>query len=215
MVQRFSELVNDSRYDLYDWDLNKALDFGVLPEGLYTFRVEAQSSNWYLYLGYLAKNICRETVVEQMFAVGEAVEIPAPVAEEPVHVVKDGWVYENMTWYCYSQDTPLTGWQELDGLQYYLKEDGSVTTGWQLVDGQLKLFTGTGALRTGWADTQMGRKYLLSDGSTALGWMYIDGQYYYFNDLGVIQNDHVRTTLNRMAQLQTTPAPDPQQPTEE
>ena len=90
-----------------------------------------------------------------------------------------------------------------------------MTTGWQLVDGQLKLFTGTGALRTGWADTQMGRKYLLSDGSTALGWMYIDGQYYYFNDLGVIQNDHVRTTLNRMAQLQTTPAPDPQQPTEE
>lgn len=208
VLQAYSEQVDESQYDLYDWELNNALDFGALPEGVYTCRVEAECSNWFLYRGELAKRVKRETVAEQVFAVGEDVQIPAPVAEVPVETVKDGWTYEQQTWYCYDRGTPLTGWQQADGVKYYLQADGSVTTGWTLVDGQMKVFTATGALRTGWVDSGMGRQYLLADGTAAHGWMLIDGQYYYFNELGIMVENHVKTTMNQMAMLDLTPAAD-------
>ena len=204
VVQEFTEEVNDSHYDLYDGDLNKTLDFGALPEGLYTLQVEAETYNWHVFRGNLAKRAYRETIARQAFAVGEDVEIPVTAEQPPDQTVKDGWVYENMTWYCYDQGAPVTGWKKADGIWYYLQEDGSVSTDWVLVDGELKLFTGTGAMRTGWVNTKMGRQYLLSDGSAVHGWLQIDGTYCYFNELGVLQEDHMRTTMNRMAQLDNT-----------
>lgn len=204
IVQEFMENVGDSSYDLYDWDLNKALDFAALPEGLYTLQVEAETYNWHMYHGGPAMRVYREMIAEQYFAVGEAVDLPVMAKEAPAPAVKNGWVYENGTWYCFDQGTPLTGWQKVDGILYYLQADGSVSTDWTLVDGQLKLFTGTGAMRTGWVNTKMGRQYLLPNGNTVRGWLQVDGQYYYFNELGVLQEDHMRTTMNRMAQLDKT-----------
>ena len=200
-LQRYTEAVNDSQYDLDDWELNKLLDFATLPEGYYTLKVEAVSCNWYLYHGYLAKNLRPETVVEQIFTVGENVTVPVVAKEAPVMPVKDGWVYENMTWYCYDQGTPVTGWKQDQGAWYYLQADGSVSTGWTLADGQLRLFTGTGAMRTGWVSTKMGRQYLLANGNAAHGWLQVDGSYYYFNELGILQDNHMRNTMTQMAQL--------------
>ena len=201
VLQEFAEKVGDSSYDLYDWDLNKALDFSKLEEGLYTLRVEAETYNWHIYRGDPAKRVYREIIAEQVFAVGENVELPVVAKEAPAPAVKDGWVYENGTWYCYDKGVPMIGWQKADGILYYLQADGSVSTDWTLVDGQLKLFTGTGAMRTGWVNTKMGRQYLRQDGSAVHGWLQVDGEYYYFNELGVLQEDHMRTTMNRMAQL--------------
>lgn len=211
VLQEYVAQVNESSFDLYNWNLNKEIDFGVLPEGLYTCRVVAESCNWYIFRGNLAKRPQKTVLAEQLFAVGETVEIPAPVEQKAVTTVQDGWVYENQTWYCYDKGTPLTGWQRSEGVSYYLQADGSVCTGWTLVEGQLKLFTATGALRTGWLDTKIGRKYLLRDGSDVHGWLQIDGTYYYFDELGIWQEDYMRNTLNRMAQLDTTPAADGQQ----
>lgn len=206
VLQEFTKQVNESSFDLYDWELNKVIDFAALPEGVYTCRIDAESCNWFVFRGNLAKRYHTETVAEQLFAVGEGTVLPAPAEAPPVQTVKDGWIYEDQTWYCYDQGTPLTGWLQADGVWYYLQADGAVTTGWVLVEGQLKLFTGTGALRTGWVDSQMGRKYMLQDGSAAQGWRQINGVYYYFNELGIWQEDYMRNTLNRMAQLDMTPA---------
>ena len=112
VLQQFVKLVNDSQYDLDDWNLNKALDFGALPEGVYTLKVETTASNWYMYRGYRAKDLCQETVTEQLFAVGKDVEIPVMARQLPPPPVKDGWIYENRTWYCFEEGTPVTGWKQ-------------------------------------------------------------------------------------------------------
>lgn len=204
-LQQVVRLVGDSSFDLYNWDMNKVLDFGTLEEGVYQLRIEAQSSNWYAFEGYLAKNLHQQIVDERTFVVGEETALPVQAKEAPVEVYRDGWVYENQTWYCYKDNVPLTGWQEADGIWYYLKEDGSVTTNWELVEGKLLLFSGTGAMRRGWVDSPAGRKYLRSDGTPATGWMKIDGQYYYFDAMGLLQDDYMRTTVSRMANMETVP----------
>jgi hypothetical protein len=205
VLQQFVKLVNDSQYDLDDWNLNKALDFGALPEGVYTLKVETTASNWYMYRGYRAKDLCQETVTEQLFAVGKDVEIPVMARQLPPPPVKDGWIYENRTWYCFEEGTPVTGWKQEDGIWYYLQEDGSVATDWTLVDGSLKLFTATGAMRTGWVNTKMGRQYLYADGTAAHGWLQVDGTYYYFNELGVWQENFLRDTMDQMSRLDLKP----------
>ena len=62
-------------------------------------------------------------------------------------------------------------------------------------------FDDTGAMRTGWVNTRMGRQYLLPNGNMVRGWLQVDGEYHYFDALGVLQEDHMRTTMDRMAQL--------------
>lgn len=212
ILQRYTKPVGDSQYDLDDWNLNWELDFAVLPEGIYTLKVEATASNWYLYRGYRAKNLHQEIVAEQLFAVGKDVQLPVMAKELPAQPVKDGWVYENRTWYCFDKGMPVTGWRQEAGAWYYLQADGSVSTDWTLVDGQLKLFTDTGAMRTGWVSTKMGRQYLLPNGNMVRGWLQVDGEYHYFDALGVLREDHMRTTMDRMAQLdKALYAPAPQE----
>ena len=59
---------------------------------------------------------------------------------------ESGWFVKNGTWYCYENGAPCTGWVTRIGVQYYLKEDGSVTTGTAQIAGQLRHFSATGAL---------------------------------------------------------------------
>lgn len=201
VVQEVAAEVNESSFDLYNWKLNQALALDKLEEGVYTLRVEAEDCNWFIYMGHFAARCDRQTVAEQIFTVGD-VEVPPVEAEaEPEPPVKDGWIYENNTWYCYREGTPLTGWQYADGVWYYLREDGSVSTDWNVVDRKMRLFTATGAMRTGWVKTEMGRQYLLADGTIAHGWLQLDGEYYYFDDFGVWQEDYMRLTINQMSQL--------------
>jgi len=202
-LQQVTTQVNESSFDLYNWKLNQALTLDKLETGVYTLRVEIEDCNWFFHMGHFAARCQKQTVAEQIFTVGEVEAPPVAAAAEPVQTVKDGWVYENDTWYCYREGTPLTGWQQADGARYYLQEDGSVSTGWTMVDKQMHLFTATGAMRTGWVNTEVGRQYLLPDGTIAHGWLQLDGEYYYFDDFGAWQEDHMQTTINQMSRLDT------------
>ena len=87
---------------------------------------------------------------------------------------------------------PRKGWLRSYGVEYYLREDGSVTTGWAKVEGEDRFFSDTGALCVGWLRTQEGVRYSLSDGSFAHGWQIIGNSLYYF-DGGILQTKGERT----------------------
>ena len=126
--------------------------------------------------------------------------LPA-VAEE---VTKNGWYYENDTWYCYKKGVPCTGWIRSAGVDYYLREDGSVMTGWAEVDGQKRLFSSTGAVLTGWVKDQNQTLYLDADSKPVTGWQLIEDQYYYFNEQGVLQDKYIGSALRQLRQLGLT-----------
>ena len=106
--------------------------------------------------------------------------------EEPEETVKDGWVWENRTWYYYEQGVPRAGWFCYHGSDYYLKEDGSVTTGWVQINGKYRYFSRTGSMRTGWIETEAGKLYLMSNGAPAIGERVIDGVRYRFDENGIL-----------------------------
>ena len=62
---------------------------------------------------------------------------------------------------------PLTGWQTVDGKQYYFGEDGSRCSGW--------------------LDTEQGRFYLDEAGALQKGWLELEGKRYYTDEKGILQ----------------------------
>lgn len=100
--------------------------------------------------------------------------------------VPEGWTYENGTWYYRENGLPRSGWICSDGIDYYLREDGSVTTGWAEINGKLRYFSGTGAMRTGWLRTEAGEQYMLRNGVRATGWMDIAGEKRFFDSDGLL-----------------------------
>ena len=74
----------------------------------------------------------------------------------------------------------LTGWQVVDGKQYFYGPDGQPVTGPQTVADRLWLFGEDGALcDAGWQEV-FGKKYYLNDDLTMYtGWLELDGTKYY------------------------------------
>lgn len=164
-------------------EFNDGVDLGSLPEGAYTLSITAEAANSYVTEGVLQTGTSSVELWTAPLLVGgaEAPEVPA-MAED----VKDGWVWENGTWYFYQEGAPRTGWYCHDGVDYYFNEDGSVTTGWAEINGKLRCFTATGAMRTGWVEAEEGVYYMLSNGAAAIGWRQIDGALYFFGSTGIM-----------------------------
>lgn len=55
-----------------------------------------------------------------------------------------GWVEEDGNRFFYDGGIPLTGWQDLDGITYYFRPDGSMATGEEIIDGITYHFTSQG-----------------------------------------------------------------------
>lgn len=231
--QKLQEYVLETdaeEYDLGSYQLNRTLDFSKLPEGEYTCLVQADSRVYYMRGKQLTPAVQTVTLVQQPFRVGEqeqeqpaseevAADVPVPAeaapteptptetvpaAEPAAEPAKNGWYYEQQTWYCYDRGAPRTGWSRSAGVDYYLKEDGSVTTGWATIDGQQRLFTATGALYTGWVKEQDGTKYLDQKGLLVHGWQMIDGAYYYFDEQGLLQESYTGSALRQLRQMGLT-----------
>lgn len=168
---------------------DKEFDTSTLPEGWYTYRILADSINYYAEGGVTAVDQKSLVLLEKPFGVGNVSKKTLQLAQQTPETAKDGWLYEQGTWYCYEKGTALTGWQTADGVSYYLDETGAVTTGWVELDGKKLCFTATGALYTGWIDLEAGRQYLQSDGTPITGWTKIDGEQYYFDHNGIMQRD--------------------------
>ena len=199
------------------------LEFKIhkLEEGSYTCRIQADSVI-YAYAGEkIVKQVDTQLLWEQSFCVAKeekketasaepVVAEVTPVQEQPTEPaaaeepVKNGWYYENQTWYCYKQGVPCAGWVRSAGVDYYLKEDGSVTTGWAVVDGRQRLFTATGAVYSGWLKNQDGVRYLDECGVPVYGWQWIDGAYCRFDEKGFLQKKFVGSVLRQLRQMGMT-----------
>lgn len=143
--------------------------------------LKESAADYYLLKGQPVQNVAEQPQ-------GRKIDLVSRKLEQ-VSTVKDGWHYEQDTWYYYEQGARRTGWVTTDGIRYYLQPDGTVTTGWVEIDGHLRCFTATGAMRIGWMDVEAGRQYLQSDGTPVTGWQDVEGKRYYFDHDGLMQKD--------------------------
>lgn len=79
--------------------------------------------------------------------------------------VSNGWVTDTSgKYYMNAQGQPVTGWNLIDGTQYYFSEDEATL----------------GQMQTGWVERDGSRYYFLKSGDMATGVQSIDGEEYYF-----------------------------------
>lgn len=178
-------------YDLERDTFDKLADFSRLEEGNYTYLIRGDCQNYYLQDGQLCSRTDSAELLREEFSVGEPSKHTQTVVQPRAR--KNGWIYEQGTWYYYEGGTPRTGWFCYQGADYYLREDGSVTTGWATINGKARFFSDTGVMRTGWIETAQGTQYLLSNGVAACGWRTIEGERYFFNENGLLQTSLQQT----------------------
>lgn len=181
LVRRGRQITDDYRVDLDS--VNLGMENLTLTEGIYTLSLYGETAAAYINRGQLQYSHQSALLEQQILVIGN-VELPteARTPEEPAP--KNGWVWEEGTWYRYAEGQPVRGWIREQGIWYYLQEDGAVTTGRATIEEKTYYFTATGAMCTGWVTTEKGVRYLLSDGMAATGWMTIGGSRYYFEETG-------------------------------
>ena len=163
--------------------LNDDLDLSELEDGAYTVTVRAETAAAYISMGQLHYSNKTILLGQQSMLIGNA-EAPARARTAPLKEEKDGWYWENGTWYLYKNNAPQTGWLRDGGVRYYLQADGSVTPGTAKIDGKEYCSSSTGALCTGWITSGFNTGYVLPDGTTAYGWQIINGSRYFFDVQG-------------------------------
>lgn len=87
---------------------------------------------------------------------------------------------------CYLDEDgdPVTGWQTVDGTEYYFHpETQTLHTGWA-DRSDIRCYVLDGLPCSGWTDTPEGRFYLQSDGALRTGWMEANGRRIYLNEQG-------------------------------
>ena len=190
-VVRQRRIADSAAYDLSQF--NEALPLDTLQEGSYTLSLYASTASACVREDALDYSYATCLLKERSLWVGELLRGNLQRNEQPREEspARNGWVWENGIWYYYEAGEPRSGWFRSYGVEYYLKEDGSVTTGWAKVEGQDRFFSDTGALCVGWLRTEDGMRYSMSDGSFAEGWQIIGTSLYYFDD-GIMQTKGTR-----------------------
>ncbi|MEH7118594.1 S8 family serine peptidase [Neobacillus vireti] len=105
---------------------------------------------------------------------------------KPQPAVKNGWKFENGSWYYYVKDVKSTGWVKDAGKWYFLKKDGQMATGWINDRGTWYYLTKSGAMKTGWLLEGGKWYYLNASGAMATGWKYVNGKWYYLYKSGAM-----------------------------
>ena len=92
---------------------------------------------------------------------------------------------------CYHQNGKrLTGWQKIDGRQYYFNEAGVLQFGWFRTDGKWYYSNSAGILfNDGWKVIDGKLYYFNEKGVMLNGWHTIDGQQYCFAPAGYLYTD--------------------------
>ncbi len=120
------------------------------------------------------------------------------------------WKYINGNWYRFDANgNMVTGWYFEDGVNYYLKPNGSMARSWTLIDGEWYAFDSSGVPRSGWLyyqdnwyyfDTNgkmltsqwiENTYYLTETGETARGFLTVDGVLRYFRTNGAMSKNWV------------------------
>lgn len=109
-------------------------------------------------------------------------ETTAPPTTAPVLT---GWqTLDGRNYYYDETGAPQTGWLELEGERYYLDPEGVALTGWQEI-GQHRFFFGKdGAMYRGWLELGDDRYYLKDNGVMAIGRITLDGVNHFFTSQG-------------------------------
>lgn len=107
--------------------------------------------------------------------------------------VKTGWVEIDGVWYYLDENgVKMTGWLELDGKIYYLGTDGARHVGKHTIDGVSYEFDNNGVVKNGWVDQNGKRSYIDADGRKLVGFAKVEGKDYYFNNKGEMQTGWVK-----------------------
>lgn len=177
---------------------SRDLGFDKLTPGKYTVTISAETAAAYVREDMLDYSYTTILLAEETLWVGEKGEEAAPVTENRLKEEKDGWYWEEGTWYCYENNKPRTGWYTYMGVTYYLDDSGAVTTGWTTIEEKEYYFTDTGAMHTGWLQTKKGLRYSGVDGVFVKGWQVIDYSKYFFSDKGYAQTKgtHAEGSVN-------------------
>lgn len=185
VVQSLYRQVQSATFDLSE------LTVPELPVGSYELSVVAQTASAYIIEDRMEYDSVSAQLAQERFWVGPVTRTDHLQPRQTDWAKKDGWIWQNGTWYCYENGRACTGWVLEHGVRYYLDENGAATTGWAVVDGQNCFFSTTGALCTGWISTPEGMHYCFSDGRFANGWQTIGASRYYFDE-GLLQTEGQR-----------------------
>ena len=148
-----------------------------------------------------------DTLISEVEAATAALEEAMTLAQHP-----QGWYQdENGTWFYGVGTENYTGWLELNGRTYFLKDDGSMAAstwvktekgywyylnasgammhdGWAKINDTWYFFKNFGGMAEGWVKDG-NTWYYLTPGSGAMvsnGWSLINGKYYYFDASGAM-----------------------------
>lgn len=103
-----------------------------------------------------------------------------------------GWQQVDGVWYYFNPGNGgkrASGWLELDGNRYYLSKDGASVTGWlELEDGTYYLNPINGIAATGWQELGGVRYHFGEDGARSAGWIETDGKRQYLSPEGTVQS---------------------------
>ena len=100
-------------------------------------------------------------------------------------VVNQFYQIDGVTYYLDQNGHKLTGWQTIDGNRYYFGMDGVYVTGWQTIDNKQYYFNEKGVMiAVGWQRINGRLRYLSESGEMLTGWQKLNGQQYYFDENG-------------------------------
>lgn len=100
--------------------------------------------------------------------------------------IKEGWVNNGKGWSYYENGSIKSGWLNLEGNFYYLKDDGNMATGWININNEWYYMDKSGLMKTGWQKID-GTWYFMQDsGSMKIGWLKNEGKWYYLDKNGAM-----------------------------
>ena len=97
-----------------------------------------------------------------------------------------GWFEEDGRTYYLLEGQRITGFFQVDGVDYYQGEDGYLRTGWLEENGFLYYLNANGSMSTGWMELDGCRYYMGTDGTATTGWTEIAGKTYCFAEDGMM-----------------------------
>ena len=111
-----------------------------------------------------------------------------------VYVTKDaslatGWQQVDGIWYWLDSASGIrqTGWLWNNGSWYWLDQNtGAMQTGWAKIDGTWYYFYSSGAMATGWVYDAGSWYYLSGSGAMATGWVKVGSTWYYLSGSGAM-----------------------------
>ena len=146
------------------------------------------------------------TLISKVEAATAALEEAMTLAQHP-----QGWYQDDKgTWFYGVGTENYTGWLELNGRTYFLKDDGSMAAstwvktdkgywyylnasgamlhdGWAKINDTWYYFKNFGGMAEGWVKDGNTWYYLMpGSGKMVTGWSLINGKYYYFTESGAM-----------------------------